>query len=274
MQSNEKILELISNETRSAVNNINIVTPSIYRSFFEKNALSHGTDLNDEEKMTDSLLDNKIQMCGTVQNLNSQNALQLSNNTSKAITAIREKDETTLTQILKETNSLRKEIEKLKEAVYKDELTHVYNRKWMHDKFLDTENVNFIKDGTLAIIDLNFFKLVNDTHGHIVGDKVLVFIANQLKMTKEKVIRYGGDEFIILFGETIDQDTAFAKLYQIREKIISKKLKTGENSFRVSFSIGTYEFEEGDSLASVIELADKNMYTDKVKIKQRVTGID
>ena len=42
----------------------------------------------------------------------------------------------------------------------------------------------------------------------------------------------------------------------------------------MSFSIGVYEFEEGDSLSTVIELADKNMYTDKVKIKQRVTGID
>ena len=274
MQSKEKILELISNETRSAVNNISIVTPSIYKSFFKKNALAHDTELDDEEKMTDSLLDNKIQMCSTVQNLNSQNVMQLSNSTNKAITAIREKDEATLTQILNETESLRKEIEKLKEAVYKDELTNVFNRKWMHDTFLEEESDNFKKNGTLAIVDLNFFKLVNDTYGHIVGDKVLVFVANQLKMTKEKVIRYGGDEFIVLFGETVDQDTAFSKLNQIREKIITQKLKTGEISFRVSFSIGTYEFGEGDSLASVIELADKNMYDDKIKIKQRVTGID
>ena len=274
MQANAKILEVISNETRTAVNNINIVTPSIYKSFFEKHALPYGTDLENEEKMTDSLLDSKIQMCSTVQNQNSQNVLTLSDNTSKAITAIKEKDEVTLTHILKETNNLRKEIEKLKEAVYKDELTNVYNRKWMHDKFLDEANDNFVKNGTLAIVDLNFFKLVNDTYGHIVGDKVLVFIANQLKITKEKVIRYGGDEFIVLFAETIDQDTAFAKLNNIREKIIGQKLKTGENSFRVSFSIGTYEFEEGDSLASVIELADKNMYADKIKIKQRVTGIE
>ena len=171
-------------------------------------------------------------------------------------------------------SNLRKEIEKLKEAVYKDELTHTYNRKWIHDKFLDTENDNFVKDGTLAIIDLNFFKLINDTHGHIIGDKVLMYVAKQLKITKESVVRYGGDEFIVLFSQDIDQDTAFKKLDHIRENIIAKKLKSAEASFRVSFSIGTYEFEEGDSLSAVIELADKNMYTDKVKIKQRITGID
>ena len=180
----------------------------------------------------------------------------------------------TLAEILRETNNLRKEIEKLKQAVYKDELTHTYNRKWMHDKFLDEENDNFIKAGTLAIMDLNFFKLINDTHGHIVGDKVLVYIANQLKITKESVVRYGGDEFIVLFSEHVGQDTAFKKLDHIRENVISKKLKSGDTSFRISFSIGAHVFEEGHSLSSVIELADKNMYDDKVKIKQRVTGID
>ncbi|MDQ7061128.1 MAG: GGDEF domain-containing protein [Sulfurimonas sp.] len=175
-------------------------------------------------------------------------------------------------RFLKKHKHSKKEIENLKEAVYKDELTHAYNRKWMNDRFIDA-NDNFNLDGTLAIIDLNFFKLVNDTHGHITGDKVLTFVATQLKKTKQSLIRYGGDEFIIIFKDT-DQDTAFASINTIRESIISKKLKTGDASFRVSFSIGTYEFEEGDSLSSTIELADKNMYNDKVKIKTRITGID
>ena len=133
MQSNERILKIISNETITAVNNINIVTPSIYKSYFDKHALTHGTNLDNEAGITDSLLDDKIQMYSTMQNQNSQNAMRLSDNTSKAISAIREKDEVTLNQILIETNNLRKEIEKLKEAVYKDELTNVFNRKWMHD---------------------------------------------------------------------------------------------------------------------------------------------
>ena len=271
---NQNILQIVSNETLDETHDINIVTPSIYKSIFVKNASVHGAEIDDEDKITNLLLDDKIQMCNVVQEQNTSNVITLSNNTSKAIQAIKEKDETTLGEVLKETQELRKEIEKLKAAVYKDELTNVYNRKWLHDKFLDAENENFLKNGTLAIIDLNFFKLVNDTHGHIIGDKVLIFIANQLKITKESVVRYGGDEFIVLFSENIDQDTAFSKLDHIREKVISKKLKTADASFRVSFSIGTYEFEEGNSLSSVIESADKNMYADKVKIKKRITGID
>ncbi len=273
MVANEDILKIISNETIDSVHDIGIVTPTIYKSFFTKHALAHNTDVEDEDQITDTILDSKIILCQSVQDKNSSNVLQLSDSTNKAITAIKEKDENGLNEVLKETQNLRKEIEKLKEAVYKDELTNVYNRKWLNDNLLDYNRENFTINGTLAIIDLNFFKLVNDTYGHIIGDKVLIFVANQLKKTKKNVIRYGGDEFIIIFKDT-DQDTAFASIDKIRESIVSKKLKTADASFRVSFSIGTYEFEEGSNLADTIELADKNMYNDKVEIKKRITGID
>jgi diguanylate cyclase (GGDEF)-like protein len=274
MATNEEILKVVSNETISAVHDLSIVTPSIYTSYFTKNASSYGADLGDESKLTDTLLDAKIQMCNLFQEQTAQNALKLSDSTSKAILAIKAKDEVVLNKVLEETNELRREIQKLKEAVYKDELTNVYNRKWMHDQYLLDDNVTFKNNGTLAIVDLNYFKQINDTFGHIVGDKVLIFVANQLRITKESVVRYGGDEFIVLFSGTIDQDTAYKKLSQIRENVIAKKLKSGENSFRVSFSIGAYEFSEGETLSSVIELADKNMYTDKQKIKTRIKGID
>lgn len=273
MEASKELLTIISNETINSLSNMGIVTPSIYTSIFSEHAANHNADIQDEYKLTDTILNIKIQMWQTVQEKNSDTVMHLSENTEKAILAIQAKDESTLKQVLKETQNLRKEIEKLKEAVYTDELTNAYNRKWMNDKFSDTNSEAFNTKGTLAIIDLNFFKLVNDTYGHVIGDKVLVFIAAQLKRTRESVIRYGGDEFIIIFKDT-DQDTAFKMINQIRESIISKKIKTGDISFRVSFSIGTYEFKEGDSLPDIIELADKNMYNDKIKIKQRITGID
>lgn len=273
MAIDDAILKIISNETIDSIHNLGIVTPSIYKSVFSKHALEHGTDIDDEEKLTDSILDEKIQMCNAYQEKTSQSAIDLSNNTSKAISAIQSKDEDSLKEVLRETNNLKKEIEKLKEAVYKDELTHAFNRKWLNDKFLNNDADTFKEDGTLAIIDLNYFKIVNDTYGHIIGDKVLIYIANQLKKSKESVIRYGGDEFIVIFRHT-DKDTAFAKLNEIRESIISKKLKAGEKSFKVSFSIGAYEFKAGNILSNVIEFADKNMYNDKTKIKKRITGID
>lgn len=273
MKKDEEILKIISNETLKSVCDIGVVTPTMYKSIFSKFASSHDTDLQDEDKLTDGILDSKISMLQDMQKETDKNAIELSDHTSRAITAIKEKDETTLSEVLEETQLLRREIEKLKEAVYRDELTHSYNRKWLHDHYLEDENEKFKTAGTLAIIDLNYFKLVNDTFGHIIGDKVLIFIANQLKKTRESVIRYGGDEFIIIFSDRITQETALNKLDTIREDIISKKLKAADSSFRVSFSFGVHEFKKNDTLSSVVEEADKNMYSDKMQIKERVTGI-
>ncbi len=193
----------------------------------------------------------------------------LSTNTSKAINAIKDKDEETLNKVLKETEALRQEVDKLRAAVYKDALTNVNNRKWLHDNILQENSDLFKKAGTMAIVDLNYFKIVNDTYGHIVGDKVLIFVANQLKKTKYDVVRYGGDEFLIIFDEKISLNKAIAKLDGIREDILGKKIKTKDSSFKVSFSFGVCEFNLDNNLTEIIEQADKNMYEDKINIKKR-----
>ena len=275
MPVDEKTLEIISNETINSAQTLNIITPTIYKSLFEKNASFHNADVTDDEKLTNDLLSSNISKLQDMQEQTANNAIKLSDNTTKAISAIKNKDDSNLNAVLQETQELRKEIEKLKESVYKDELTHAFNRKWLNDKYIqnDEENDKFKKAGTLVIIDLNYFKLVNDTFGHIVGDKVLVFIANKLKLTKENVVRYGGDEFIVIFSKDISKNSALKKLDKIREGIIAKKLKSNNSEFRVSFSFGASEFKENDPLDKVIEDADKNMYDDKIKIKKIVTGI-
>ena len=273
MEANEKILKIISNETIGTVNNISIVTPTIYKSIFTQHASSHNTDIKQEDKLTDTILNDKILKYQDIQEQTVKNAVKLSDSTTRAISAIQDKDENRLSEVLQETQELRKEIEKLKEAVYKDELTHSYNRKWLHDTYLQENISNFKVDGTLAIIDLNYFKIVNDTYGHIVGDKVLIFIANQLRKSKQSVIRYGGDEFIIIFSKNISENSALKMLSIIREDIIHKKLKANDSAFRVSFSIGVSKFQKDEELETVIERADKNMYDDKIQIKKKITGI-
>ena len=273
MEVSDKILKIISNETLDSACKMNIVTPTIYHTMFEQNANGHDAELSDDEKISNDILNSQISKFQTLQEETTKNAVKLGESTDKAISAIKNKNEDSLNEVLKETQELRKEIEKLKEAVYKDELTHAFNRKWLHDHFIDDTTDTFTKEGTLAIIDLNYFKIINDTFGHIVGDKVLIFIANQLKKTKENVTRYGGDEFIVIFSKNVTKDLALKKLNKIREEIIDKKLKAGDSSFRVSFSLGAHEFKIGDNISDVIENADKDMYADKTQIKKRVTGI-
>lgn len=270
---NKEILEKISNETKNSIDGISIVTPSIYADIFLKYASSHDADIGDEHKITDYLLSQKISQFTNLQETTAKNAQQLSQNTGRAINAIKDKDETTLKKILQETKNLQNEIERLKKSIYKDELTGAYNRKWLHDNCLKEDSENFKNSGILAIIDLNYFKIINDTYGHIVGDKVLIFIANQLKKIKESVIRYGGDEFIIIFSAHSTKEDAYKILDTIRENIIKKSLIAKESSFKVSFSFGICEFKKDNIMSDVIEMADSDMYEDKIRIKKRIDGI-
>jgi len=272
-QVDEKALEVISNETKNSIDEINIVTPTIYTDIFLKFASSHNTNIDNEGKITDYLLSKKISQFTDLQEATAKNAKKLSESTDKALLAIKDKNETILREVLEETQNLQREIERLKKSVYRDELTDVFNRKWLHDYCLEDESQRFKESGTLAIIDLNYFKTINDTYGHIIGDKVLIYIANQLKKMNESVIRYGGDEFIVIFSASITKENAHAKLTKIREDVVKKHLLVKESSFKVSFSFGVHEFIKNDILTDAIELADGNMYEDKIQIKKRITGI-
>jgi len=272
--NNDNKLKIISNETKDSIDQMSIVTPSVYASIFSKYAQEHNTELEDEVSYAQDLLQLECSTLTKLQDGTAKNVQILNNSTTKAINAIQDKDESTLSEVLKETQSLRAEIEKLKESIYKDELTHAFNRKWLHDTYLNVDNGTLKDDGVLAMIDLNFFKIVNDTHGHVIGDKVLIFIANELQKSGNKVVRYGGDEFIILFDKNSGVDGASKRLNSIREVIITKKLKANKTVFRTSFSIGTCSYSAGDYLNKIIEIADKNMYEDKIEIKKRVPGIE
>jgi len=274
MSNNDYMLHIISNETKNSIETLSVVTPTVYASIFSKYASQHDNNVDNEDLIAKNSLLKETNLLTQLQITTSKNALKLSHNTSRAINAIQDKDEEMLNEVLKETQELRKEIEKLKESVYKDELTHVYNRKWLHDNFLLDNSQEFNTSGVLVMIDLNYFKLVNDTHGHIIGDKVLIFIANELKKLNKQTVRYGGDEFLLLFPMEQSKEKVKKLLIEIRENVISKKLKAHDSLFRTSFSIGTSIFKKNDNINQIIQKADKEMYNDKIEIKKRVTGIE
>jgi len=272
MNKDDKLLEIVSNDAKHSIEQLSIVTPSIYASLFAEFSKKNNLTIENEETLSKDLIQTECTQLTNLQEQTAKNANTLSENTKKAIKAIDEKDNVALNHVLEETKALRQEIEALKKSVYQDELTHAFNRKWLHDNYLD-EKGNFKTDGILAIIDLNYFKQINDTLGHIIGDRVLVFITNELKKLKVPVIRYGGDEFLLIFSSDIKKSDAINSLNTIRESVIAKKLKAHNEIFRTSFSLGHCKFQENDDLTEVIEQADKDMYHDKIDIKKRVTGI-
>jgi len=273
MTTEKDLLTIISNETKSSIDQMSVVTPSIYKSMFEKYANAHGEDLENEVDISINIINEECKTLTNMQKQNAKNANTLSVSTTQAIKAIKEKDEDKLKKVLIETNQLKKELEKLKEAVYKDELTHAYNRKWFNENYLDDKTNKFIHNGVLVMIDLNFFKQINDTYGHILGDKVLVYITNELKKINSHVVRYGGDEFVLVCSKGTSLNKAIELLNKTRDIIIHKRLKAKDDKFTVSFSLGGTNFTKGDEFSSILELADKKMYDDKIQIKKTVTGI-
>lgn len=273
MDIDQRKLKITSDETKNFIDKLEIVTPSIYASIFSKFASNNNMEMQNEKELSNELLSQEYSNLIDMQDNTVKSATRLNDNTIKAIGAIQTNDEAILNLVLKETEILRQEIKKLKESVYKDQLTNANNRKHLHDHHL-AENSELFRDaGTLAIIDLNYFKIINDTHGHITGDKILIYIANQLKRTNHDVIRYGGDEFLIIFSKEISAKQAISTLDEMRKSISKKKFRSQDASFRISFSLGTVSFSKGEHLSKVIEQADKNMYEDKIKIKQKIKGI-
>jgi len=143
----------------------------------------------------------------------------------------------------------------------KDSLTGLYNRWVFKDEIqnLLENNLGF----SLLLFDLDDFKKVNDTYGHITGDIVLKEIGEIVRTSirsTDIACRYGGEEFIIIFKELSKSDT-FIISDRIRTKIESKRFIYADQAFRVTISGGIATFpEDGDSIEEVIKKADEVLY--------------
>jgi len=115
-----------------------------------------------------------------------------------------------------------------------------------------------------AMVDIDFFKKVNDNYGHPVGDKVIsalsLFLKQRLRKT-DSIGRYGGEEFAVILPDTKGED-ALHVMNAIREVFSQLEHSAGDTEFKVSFSCGVCSFT-GDNADSIIEQADEALYEAK-----------
>lgn len=124
----------------------------------------------------------------------------------------------------------------------------------------------------LAMIDLDFFKKINDTHGHVVGDFVLKHVAGRIQAAVrdfDMVGRFGGEEFVIIMTNT-HMKLAEVIAERIRKGVMDTPLHLKELSIPVTISIGVAMLREGERKEALIERADKAMYEAKKMGRNRV----
>ncbi|MCM0614287.1 diguanylate cyclase [Marinobacter sediminum] len=118
---------------------------------------------------------------------------------------------------------------------------------------------------TIGLLDIDYFKRVNDSYGHKAGDRVLQLIARELRerlRNTDFIARYGGEEFVLLFPETSPED-AQAVMDKLRHHISNLPFHFSGEPVMVTFSVGLAGFAPGDSEDSVFERSDRALYLAK-----------
>jgi diguanylate cyclase len=180
-----------------------------------------------------------------------------------------------------QVDSLRQELEKTKAKSMTDGLTGAYNRQAFDDTLKDfiVRSRVMNSDLSLLMMDLDDFKTINDTYGHLIGDRVLVAFCQKCRKSirgDDILARYGGEEFaIILPGANFKN--ALKKGRQICDAISSARYATNndddENYLSVTVSIGVTVFKHDDTAETIISRSDKALYKAKRSGKNCVVAI-
>lgn len=171
---------------------------------------------------------------------------------------------------------LHEQLELLEEAALTDPLTRTFNRRyfdasisklWEH---WTSRTVPF----SIAIMDIDHFKAINDSHGHTVGDDILVRVADLLKRntrSADEVIRMGGEEFCLVLGGARMEHIALVA-ERIRQSIEAMKIDIGGQVVSVTASFGIASAEEGfETREAMVAKADRALYAAKETGRNRIS---
>lgn len=180
-----------------------------------------------------------------------------------------------------EVQSLREELARVKEEAVTDALTGVLNRRAFEralDEYAAVSKVALPLFG-LLLVDIDHFKKVNDTYGHIIGDKVLRSVAELLTRTvkgRDQVARIGGEEFAVLLPDT-KLTGAMSVAEDIRERVEKSRLRrvdTGQVLTDVTVSLGVAVYRKGESPEDLFHRCDQALYKAKRNGRNRVALAD
>jgi len=173
----------------------------------------------------------------------------------------------------KESKQIRKHLEAQETVLQKDALTELSNRAAYNTK-IEEEFTLWQSRGEqlcLCMADVDYFKKINDNHGHASGDKVLKTIAKELETRtrgSDFVARYGGEEFILIMPQT-SVENAFKAIDKIRLAVSEIPFSCKGNNIQVTMSFGITEFARNDDISKAFERADQALYQAKHEGRNR-----
>ncbi|HPI04032.1 MAG TPA: sensor domain-containing diguanylate cyclase, partial [Candidatus Goldiibacteriota bacterium] len=166
--------------------------------------------------------------------------------------------------------------EEIQQISVTDSLTGLFVHRYFQEKLEDEIKRAGRYDNHLSLVmcDIDFFKKINDTYGHLAGDFILKQLAVMLKnhtTPAETVARYGGEEFVIIMPDT-DKEAAHAKAVKIRKDLEKTKLNFNGTLISITVSMGVSTYP-GDAVSrrNLVEQADKALYASKNNGRNRVT---
>ncbi|WP_303867752.1 GGDEF domain-containing protein [Acetobacterium wieringae] len=174
----------------------------------------------------------------------------------------------------KRTKSLKQAYDELSDLINRDRLTKVASRHYFEEALLNEQRrfKNFQRDYALILLDIDDFKQINDTNGHLIGDDILKTVAVTISNTARKtdiVARWGGDEFVILLPET-GVDTAYKLAEAMRLAVQNGDYPI---ALTITLSIGIAGSQADDYTRNVFQLVDDAMYRAKKTGKNQIVCV-
>ncbi|ODS34198.1 MAG: GGDEF domain protein [Candidatus Scalindua rubra] len=189
------------------------------------------------------------------------------NSLRKTIAKKQEKDSIIIESLTFKVKAMNEDLASAKEEIMIDGLTQIYNRKAFDKKISEAFNKKSTKKNpfTLVMVDIDYFKKINDEYGHTVGDEVLKKVAMTIKGSfrlNDVSARYGGEEFVIMINST-DRQYAQDICERLRSDIENINFKIDNEAIPISVSVGIAFCKKSDTPETLLERADKSMYLAK-----------
>lgn len=168
--------------------------------------------------------------------------------------------------IHKKNKALKSKNNIITSLMFQDPLTKLHNRRYLYEKFEKLSSMlrmNSIDNITMAIMDIDNFKTINDTYGHDIGDEVLVVFANLIKSISREndlKVRFGGDEFILILVNG-NLEITKKRMEQLKHEFENVKIKGVHRP--LTTSIGIAEYKKYEDFQNLLIRADKLLYKAK-----------